>query len=263
MYTVNWKEGSPASLQRLGTTGTVLTKGFADDHKLHVGDTLSVLTPSSRRVRLKVTGIARDDAGLFANLTISLPLARAAFGQRDDGVDFVKFAPGASNEQIQPRINRLLDARFPQAKSQTAAQFKKDQAGQINQLLTLIYVLLALAVLVSLFGIVNTLVLSIFERTRELGMLRAIGMSRRQLRRMIRAEGAITALIGGVLGLVVGLVFAVALTRSLGGDGFVLSIPVVTLLVVLLVAGLAGNAAAVLPARRAAKLDVVEALATE
>ena len=121
-------------------------------------------------------------------------------------MDFVSYAPGASNAQVQPAVDRLLAASFPQARSRTAAQFKQDQANQINTLLALIYVLLALSVIVSLFGIVNTLILSIYERTRELGMLRAIGTSRRQIRQMIRYESMITALIGGVFGLVIGVV---------------------------------------------------------
>jgi putative ABC transport system permease protein len=124
-------------------------------------------------------------------------------------------------------------------------------------------VLLALSVIVSLFGIVNTLILSIYERTRELGMMRAIGTSRRQVRQMIRYESIITALIGGVLGLVIGVIGAVIAARALSSSGFVLSIPVGTLIVLLLVAALAGVIAAQAPARRAAKLDLLQALAGE
>ena len=118
-----------------------------------------------------------------------------------------------------------------------------------------------LAIIVSLFGIVNTLVLSISERTRELGLLRAVGMSRRQIRRVIRYEAVITALIGGVIGLGVGIVLSLLVTQAI--DGFNLSIPVGQLIIVLILAGIAGVLAAVLPARRAAKLDVLEALAYE
>jgi len=160
-------------------------------------------------------------------------------------------------------VNHLLSAHFPQAQSQTLSQFKVDQAKQVDALLGLIYVLLALAIIVSLFGIVNTLILSIYERTRELGMLRAIGTSRRQIRQMIRYESIITSLIGGVIGLVVGVIFAIVITRPLASDGFVLSIPFGTLIVLLLLAALAGLLAAAGPARRAAKLDVLAAIATE
>ena len=124
--------------------------------------------------------------------------------------------------------------------------------------------LLALSVIVSLFGIVNTLVLSIFERTRELGMLRAIGTSRRQIRQMIRYESIITALIGGVLGIALGIVIALVLAATaLSGSGFVLVIPVGTVIILFVLAGLAGLVAAAWPARRAARVDILEAIATE
>src|ERR1019366_2518920 len=173
---------------------------------LRVGQGLSGLTPTRQSGAATLRGIAPHKRRLPGKLTLDPSLARTAFGQRDDALDFVSYAPGARNAQVQPAVNKLLTAYFPQARSRTAAQFKADQANQINTLLTLIYVLLALSVIVSLFGIVNTLILSIYERTRELGMLRAIGASRRQIRQMIRYESVITALIGGVFGLVIGVV---------------------------------------------------------
>src|ERR1035437_8034258 len=264
VYRVEWQKGSNATLRALDSTGTILAKGYASSHNLQVGQTISVLTPTDRRVSLTVRGIASDNARLFGNLTISLALARAAFGQRDDAVDFVSYAKGVSNSQVQPAVNRLLAVYFPQARSRTAAQFKADQANQINTLLALIYVLLALSVIVSLFGIVNTLILSIYERTRELGMMRAIGTSRRQVRQMIRYESVITALIGGVFGLVIGVVGAILIpTLTLSGSGYVQSIPVGTLFILLIVAAAAGLLAAQLPARRAARLDMLAALAGE
>src|ERR1019366_2320316 len=168
---------------------------YASSQHLRVGRGVAGLTPTRPRGSPAPRGIASDNARLLGNLTIDLSLARNAFGQRDDALDFVSYAPGARNAQVQPAVNKLLTAYFPQARSRTAAQFKADQANQINTLLTLIYVLLALAV-----------ILSIYERTRELGMLRAIGASRRQIRQMIRYESVITALIGGVFGLVIGVV---------------------------------------------------------
>ncbi len=263
-YRVEWAKGSNATLLALDGDGAIATKGYASSHHLHVGQTVSVLTPTNRRVPLRILGIASDNARLLGNLTVCLALARTAFGQRDDALDFVSYANGVSNAQVQPAVNRLLASAFPQARSRTAAQFKQDQANQINTLLTLIYVLLALSVIVSLFGIVNTLILSIYERTRELGMMRAIGASRRQIRQMIRYESVITALIGGVFGLVIGVVGALLVTTfALSGSGYVQSIPVGTLLVLLLVAALAGVIAAQLPARRAARLDPLSALAAE
>ncbi|HSZ14787.1 MAG TPA: FtsX-like permease family protein [Solirubrobacteraceae bacterium] len=263
-YKVEWKQGSNATLLGLGSTGTVVAKGYASAHHLKVGQSVSLLTPTGRHVTLVVRGIANDNARLLANFTITLPLAGAAFGQREDAFAFVSYAPGASNAQVQPAVDRLLASQFPQARSRTAAQFKQDQANQVNTLLALIYVLLALSVIVSLFGIVNTLILSIYERTRELGMLRAIGTSRRQIRQMIRYESIITALIGGVFGLLIGVVGAILVTSlTLSESGYVQSIPVGTLAILLLVAALAGVIAAQLPARRAARLDVLGALAGE
>ena len=264
VYRVEWKQGSNATLLTLGNDGAILTKSYASAHHLRVGQAVSVLTPTDRRVSLKVLGIASDNARLLGNLTISLALARSAFGQREDALDFVSYARGARNAQVQPAVNRLLASQFPQVRSRTAAQFKQDQASQINTLLALIYVLLALSVIVSLFGIVNTLVLSIYERTRELGMMRAIGTSRRQVRQMIRYESVITALIGGVFGLVIGVLAAVLITNlALSGSGYVQAFPIGTLLILLVVAALAGLLAAQLPARRAARLDMLQALASE
>jgi putative ABC transport system permease protein len=264
VYRVEWKQGSNAALLALDNSGTILTKDYASSHKLKVGQTVSLLTPTGRHVSLRVLGIASDNARLLGNMTISLALARHAFGQREDALNFVAYQKGYSDSQVQPAVDRLLASQFPQARSRTAAQFKQDQANQINTLLALIYVLLALSVIVSLFGIVNTLILSIYERTRELGMMRAIGTSRRQVRQMIRYESVITALIGGVFGLVIGVVGAVLVTTfALSGSGYVQSFPIGTLLILLVIAALAGLLAAQLPARRAARLDMLSALASE
>jgi putative ABC transport system permease protein len=265
MYKVEWEHGSAATLASLEQGGTVLSKKFASAHHVLVGQRLLVLTASGHQVTLTVRGIIKEEAvGLFSNLTISRSLARTAFGQREDGVDFVSYAPGANGARVRSGIDALLRADFPQAHSQTAAQYTQEQSSKVNKLLLLVYVLLALSVLVSLFGIVNTLVLSIYERTHELGMMRAIGASRRQIRQMIRYESLITALIGGVLGLVIGVLGAVLVAElELSGSGYVLSIPVGTLIVLLIAAGLAGVLAAQLPARRAARLDVLGALASE
>jgi putative ABC transport system permease protein len=264
VFRVKWDKGKPGTLLGLGTSGTVVTKEYAKAHHLKLGQRLSVLTPSNKRVNLKVLGTVDEKSGVLHDLTISLPLAGTAFGQREDALDFVSYAPGATDAQVQPAVDRLLASQFPQARSRTAEQFKQDLSKQINGLLALIYVLLALSVIVSLFGIVNTLILSIYERTRELGMMRAIGTSRRQVRQMIRYESIITALIGGVFGLAIGIVGAIlVVTLTLSGSGYVISVPVGTLVVLLFVAALAGLLAAQLPARRAARLNMLQALAGE
>ncbi len=156
-----------------------------------------------------------------------------------------------------------MDKAFPTTDVLNQQELKDVQEQQINQLLGLIYALLSLALIIALFGIANTLALSIYERTRELGMLRAIGMSRRQVRRLIRYESVITALIGAVLGMVLGMIFAALMSVPLADQGFSLSYPVGQLIVLLVLAALAGVLAAIGPARRAARLDVLEALAYE
>jgi putative ABC transport system permease protein len=265
MYQVEWEHGSAVTLASLGQEGTVITKKFADAHHLRVGQRLLVLSSSGHDVKLTVRGIIKEEAvGLMSNLTISRSLALTAFGQREDGADFIAYALGANSTEVRHSIDAVLRASFPQTHSQTAAEYTREQSNKVNTFLELVYVLLALSVLVSLFGIVNTLVLSIYERTHELGMMRAIGASRRQIRQMIRYESLITGLIGGVLGLLIGVIGAVLVaTLALSGSGYVISIPVGTLVILLIASAFAGLLAAQLPARRAAKLDVLGALASE
>jgi putative ABC transport system permease protein len=264
VYRVEWEQGSNATLRELGRTGTVVTKAYAKSRHLKVGQMISVLTPTGRHVELQVVGVASDETRLLGDLTISRQLSQAAFGQREDALDFVEYQPGASNEEVQPAVDRLLSASFPQSRSRTAAQFKEDQSKGLDTVLTLIYVLLTLSVIVSLFGIVNTLILSIYERTRELGMLRAIGTTRRQIRQIIRYESLITALIGGVLGLAIGVIGAVLVTTfAISEVGYVQAFPIGTLAILLVAAAVAGLLAAQLPARRAAKLDMLSALASQ
>jgi putative ABC transport system permease protein len=215
-------------------------------------------------VHLTVAGIARSRARILGDMTVTSQLGASSFGLREDAFDFLSYKPGETDASVKPAIDKLLSNKYPQLRSRTAAQFRKDLTGGLNGLLALIYVLLALSVIVSLFGIVNTLVLSIYERTRELGMMRAIGTSRRQVRQMIRYESLITALIGGVFGLVVGLAGSlIVVAATLSSSGYEVAIPWGTLAILLVVAALAGLMAAALPARRAAKLDLLQSLASE
>jgi putative ABC transport system permease protein len=155
-------------------------------------------------------------------------------------------------------------APWPTAKVQDLTEFKEAQASQFNQLLTLVYALLGLAVIIALVGIANTLALSVFERTRELGLMRAVGMSRSQLRSVVRWESVIIAVFGTLLGLVIGIGFGWAMVQALSSQGLgVLRIPVGTLVGAVVVAALAGVVAALLPARRAARLDVLAAVSSE
>jgi putative ABC transport system permease protein len=151
-------------------------------------------------------------------------------------------------------------AAHPDVKLQTEAAWVDTRATSLDQLLAIFYVLLALAVIVSLFGIVNTLVLSTFERTRELGMLRAVGMSRRQMRRMVRHESIITAVLGALVGIAVGLGLAALVVTAFGDAGLTYVVPAGSLIAFVAVAVVAGVLAAIVPARRAARLSPMEAL---
>ena len=153
---------------------------------------------------------------------------------------------------------------YPGANVLDQTEYKEEQPGFVDQILGLVYALLALAILIALLGIGNTLALSIFERTRELGVMRAVGMTRTQLRSTIRWESVIIAVQGTLLGLVIGIFFGWALVRALNDEGLnTFSLPVTTLVVVVVLAALAGVVAAILPARRAARLDVLKAVVTE
>jgi len=239
----------------------LVSKSYADDHHTKVGSTLRVFTPARATLPLRVSAVVQDKGALLAELTVPSAVVLTKFNEPKVGFGLVGLAPGADSKQVKRSIDLVLKASYPEAEAKTAKQFIGDQATQVNQLLGLIYALLSLAIIVSLFGIVNTLVLSITERTREIGMLRAIGTTRRQVRQIVRWEAVITALIGGLLGCVMGLVLAVLFTRPL--EDFPLTIPVGTLIVLIVLSGVAGVLAATFPARRAARLDVLEALAYE
>ncbi len=263
-YRLKWKEGSDATLSQLGSDGVLADSGYSG--KAAIGDRIAMLTPTGKRVTYTVRGIL-DEGSDFGLLGGGLVIPNAAmardFSERSDQFVFLRFAEGASAATTRAAVDRLVATRFPDAETQNREEVKEAQAGEINQLLYLIYALLGLSVIVSLFGIVNTLALSIFERTRELGLLRAVGTSRRQVKRIVRLEAVITSLIGATLGLVLGVLFALAISRPLEEEGFRLTFPLTTLALLMVGAAAAGMLASLWPARRAARLDVLEALAYE
>jgi putative ABC transport system permease protein len=258
LYRFDWKQGDDRVPSSLGADGAIVDDKWAKEHHLKVGDAFSITSPKGTKLALHVRGIEDSpviDAIGLGPITVSQAAFAGAFETQRNYLTFVQASAGTD-------LNAALKA-YPDAKSQTKDAYVESITADINTLLAIFYVLLALAVIVSLFGIVNTLVLSTFERTRELGMLRAVGMTRRQVRRMIRHESVITALIGATLGIGAGLGLAAIVAAVFGKYGLTFAVPAGSLVVLVAVAVIAGVVAAIMPARRAAKLDPLTALAYE
>jgi putative ABC transport system permease protein len=260
---VEWKQGGPATLRRLRDGQAILADSFASEHDLEVGDRFRLLSQTRRRPSFEVVGEFDSKLGVFGSVLVTQAAMAREFGQTQDTIDFIETAPGANAERTQALLTGLVERTFPVAEVLNQQELKENREEQVDQLVNLVYALLFLAIVISLFGIANTLALSIHERTRELGMLRAIGMSRRQVRTMIRYEAVITALIGAILGMVLGLIFAALIAQPLKDEGFTLSYPIGSLLGLLVFAALLGVLAAIAPARRASRLDVLESLQYE
>ena len=261
VFSIDWKDGSDALLARLGEDGAFVDDGFADDHDLTVGSPVELTFASGEKKRFRVEGIFEPPTGgsPFGPVTVSARTWDEFNDQPRNLFSFVIMSGGQSDANRAALDARLAD--FPNAKVQTREEFVDNQISGLSSVLNILYVLLALSVVVSLFGIVNTLVLTVFERTREIGMLRAIGMSRRQVRRMIRHESVITAAIGAVLGIALGIALGALLVARVDFIDFTL--PIVQLVVFALAAVVVGLLAAIFPARRAARLNVLRALQYE
>jgi putative ABC transport system permease protein len=251
-------------LTDLGESGSVaVSRAVADDHHWKIGSKLPVRFPNGTSELTVRTIYGNGQKQGLSDYGLSLATFDQHYTSQLDQQVYVKLAPGVSPAEGRKALDGVLKA-YPNAKLQDRTQFKEAQAAQINQLLNLIYALLFLAVLIALIGIANTLALSIYERTRELGLLRAVGMSRRQLRSSIRWESVIISLLGTFLGLVIGLFFGWAVVEALKDQGITeFAPPGLQLLLVVLLGGFAGVLAAVVPARRAAKLDVLRAVTIE
>jgi putative ABC transport system permease protein len=248
--------GSPAALN----AGEMLIDSTtAKNNHLAVGDTVPAKFAYTGATTVRIGGIYQANA-LIESYLVSSSYFIAHFRHPHPAAVLLATNGGSGTEAA---VTRAL-APFPTAQVQTRAQFEQAQVASVNQLLGLVYALLALAVLIALIGIVNTLMLSVLERTREIGLLRAVGMRRPQVRAMIRSEAVILALFGAVIGIVVGTVMGLALVASLRQQGITeTTVPVTRLVVFLILAALLGLVAASWPARRAARLDVLAAIAAQ
>ncbi|HEX9776194.1 MAG TPA: FtsX-like permease family protein [Actinomycetota bacterium] len=249
----------PGALERLATgEGVLIHESLAESTGVEPGEPMPMRFPAAGVRDLTVAGTFTQN-GMLGERIISMETYEELYTSRLHSLVFVKTEPGDARAAIES-----VTDDFPNVEVLDQGELRAEQERQIDQLLGLINALLGLAILIALLGIVNTLALSVFERTRELGLLRAVGMSRRQTRRMIRWESVLIALIGGLLGLGIGLVFGTILVRALADEGITtLSIPGGQLVVFLFSAGIAGVVAAVGPARRAARLDVLAAISHE
>jgi ABC-type antimicrobial peptide transport system permease subunit len=238
----------------------IVDENFAEDHGLTVGQRVMIRTGETTSMQAEIRGIYTPPPfyPLLGNASITIDAFDELVDRPRNQYTFVNFPDGAT-EDGRAELEEAT-AGFPDARVQTREEWVEKEDREFDQFLTMLYVLLALSVIISLFGMVNTLVLSVFERTRELGMLRAVGMTRRQARRMIRHESVITALIGAALGLPLGIFLAVLVTRALGEFDVRFEVPTGQLVFLVVLAVVVGLLAAITPARRAAKLNPLEAL---
>jgi ABC-type antimicrobial peptide transport system permease subunit len=258
---LNWRHGSQAVIRTLGRTGAFVSDSYATTHHLSVGSPVEISTPGGANVPLVIRGVFKPPSGgsPFGPITLSATTWDRLYPTAENIYSFVKMAGGETAANA-TALRRAL-AAYPVAKVQTRQTFIDNQISGLSRVLNILYVLLALSIIVSLFGIVNTLVLSVFERTREIGMLRAVGASRRQIRRMVRHESVITALIGSVIGIALGVAFGALLAARVNAIAF--TVPVGSLVVFVIAAWIVGLLAAIFPARRASRLQPLQALAYE
>ncbi|HSJ27163.1 MAG TPA: FtsX-like permease family protein [Acidimicrobiia bacterium] len=243
------------SLDRLGPGTVAVRKG---DDSPAVGDVVEMTTPVGGLQALEVVAIYARNPNAFL---VSMDTFESLFSERLDNQVLVRFLPGVDVAEASRQVGVAIES-FPSIQIQDQDGFREEASGQIGGIVNLLYALLAVSIVIGTLGVIGTLLLSVVERTREIGLLRAIGMSRRQVRRMIRWEAVIIAVFGGVLGTIIGVVFGVAVVWSIGQE-LVLSLPVDQLTLWLLIAAVLGVLAATYPARRASRLDVLAAIAYE
>ncbi len=262
-YVFDWREGDESVLATLGTTKAIVSSNFADDHDIAVGDSVTISSTADRRAKVTVVGTFEPPPfyPLLESVNVSLELFDSLYDRPRNRWTWANVA-GEATEENRAQMEAAI-AGFPDTRLETREEWIEREDTDINEFISFLYVMLTLAVFVSVFGMINTLVLSVYERTREIGMLRAIGMTRRQVRRMIRQESIITALIGTAIGLPLGIFLAALVNQALSEFDVRFAIPWVQLAVLAVVAMVIGILAAIMPARRAAKLNPLEAISYE
>ncbi len=262
---VTYAQGDTAAALADGHLATAAD--YAKDHDVRVGSVLPVEFPAGGRTELTVGALtdqaSADGFGTQGGIYFGIAVAERYVPGGQDSALYVNAAEGTGTDRLRPALERTLDP-YPQVKVHDQADYKELIRNQIAVLLYLVYALLGLAIVIAVLGVVNTLALSVVERTREIGLLRAIGLSRRQLRRMIRLESVVIAVFGAVLGLGLGLVWGVCIQRVLALQGMeALAIPWGTIVAVVVGSAVVGIVAALLPALRASRMNVLAAIAHE
>jgi putative ABC transport system permease protein len=261
-YAFDWKAGGDDALDALvGQPVAVVEEQFAKAHAITVGEEFTATSPAGRRVRLTAAGVYRDPLILQGMIVDDAMFDRIAPGT-DPWVAWVSADRAADPAALRSELHALTTS-FPGLKVQNEAEYQDDLTGALDQTVYLLYALLAMSVVISMFGIANSLFLSIHERTREFGLLRAVGTTRDQVRRLVRYESVITAVIGGLLGIGLGVLFGFLMTTALADLGLTFSVPVVQLVAFLALAVAVGIAGAVLPARRGSRGEILHALQHE
>ena len=258
LFSVELIEGG---FEELASPSVALRASRAETLGVEVGDKVTMTFARTGEQQLPVVAIW-DGQGIQASVLLSLETFEANFTEQQDAQVLIALADGVTVEQGRTAIESVTNT-FPNVQIQDQADFKEQTESQINLILSLIFVMLLLSVLIALLGITNTLSLSIIERTREIGLLRAVGMSRKQVRRMIRWESVIISVFGAVLGIALGILFGWAVVRALSDQGLLFVLPTGQLIGALFAAGVAGVVAAILPAWRASRLNVLDAISYE
>ena len=261
LYRAKWLEGSDDLYGRLRGDSTIVEEQFAKTHKLSVGDVYAIRTPTGDRARLRVLGIYRDPQ-LMTGAVVNVARFSEISDSRDPVILLADSAEGSDPDQVQEAVDKSL-AGFPSARVESNAEYRQTFEAQLDQIVVLLYALLAMSLVISLFGIANSLFLTIHERTRELGLLRAIGSTRAQVRLMVTGESVITAVIGGLLGTAVGVLFGFLVVQALGDLGLAFALPVGQLIAFMLLAALVGVIGAIPPALRSSRLNMLDALRAE